>query len=111
MLKKNCFKRTDAALTAFEALRHALMYAPVLELPDFTQEFVVGYDASGTGIGAVLQQSQHPIAFFSRKLADRHGKLPAYERELIGLAKAVQQTICGAPDPLFPRDEGPESSA
>lgn len=29
------------------------------------------------------------MAFFSRKLADRHHKLPAYERELIGLAKEV----------------------
>ena len=37
----------------------------------------------------MLQQKGHPIAFFSRKLAERHHKLAAYERELIGLAKAV----------------------
>lgn len=47
------------------------------------------YDALGSGIGAILQQKRHPIAFFSRKLAERHFKLAAYERELIGLSKAV----------------------
>lgn len=39
--------------------------------------------------GAVLQQTGHPIAYFSRKIADRHLKLAAYEQELIGLAKAI----------------------
>ncbi|KAL8099697.1 hypothetical protein AgCh_032096 [Apium graveolens] len=71
-------------------LQNALSITPVLQLPNFDIEFVVECDASGMGIGAVLQQQGHPIAFFSRKLVDRHLKLPAYERELIGLARAVQ---------------------
>lgn len=47
-------------------------------------------DASGAGIDGVLHQQSHPIAFFSRKLGDRRLKLPAYERELIGLAQDAQ---------------------
>jgi hypothetical protein len=31
-----------------------------------------------------------PIAFFSRAIAPHHDKLVAYERELIGLVKAVR---------------------
>nr|GMC72022.1 AC090485_10 Putative retroelement [Ipomoea batatas] len=72
---------------AFKTLKYAITSAPVLQLPDFTQSFVVECDASGSGVGAVLQQVMHPIAFFSKKLVDHHQKLAAYERELIGSCK------------------------
>ncbi|KAF2309076.1 hypothetical protein GH714_000340 [Hevea brasiliensis] len=42
------------------------------------------------GIGAVLLQHNRPVAYFSRSLAARHQNLPAYERELIGLVKALK---------------------
>lgn len=75
---------------AFSALKQALTEAPVLQLPDFHQTFMVDCDASGTGFGAVLHQGQGPIAFFSRQFAQRHMKVAAYERELIGLVQAVR---------------------
>lgn len=48
---------------AFEALQTALCQSPVLALPDFTKPFCIETDASGTGIGAVLLQNGHPLAF------------------------------------------------
>ncbi|KAL4366769.1 hypothetical protein GQ457_05G003480 [Hibiscus cannabinus] len=89
LLKKNAFNWTLEADVAFNKLKNSLLAAPVLKLPNFQEEFVIECDASGSGFGAVLQQKGHPIAFFSRKIAERHFKLAAYERELIGLAKAV----------------------
>jgi hypothetical protein len=79
-----------ATTAAFEALKAALTSALVLQLPDFSKTFIVDCDALGAGIGAVLYQGAGPLAFFSRDVAPHHAKLTAYERELIGLVKAVK---------------------
>ena len=89
-MRKNSFQWTEAASTAFGKLKAALSAAPVLHLPDFTRNFIVDCDASGSGFGAVLHQDDGPIAFFSRPFAARHLKSAAYERELIGLVQAVR---------------------
>ena len=75
---------------AFDALKQALIAGPTLQLPDFDAAFIVNCDVSGTGFGAVLHQDGGPIAFNSRPIAPQHAKLAAYERELIGLVKAVR---------------------
>jgi len=90
LLRKAGFQWTDAATAAFDELKAALAAAPVLHLPDFAQDFIVDYDASGSGFGAVLHQGEGPIAYFSRPFAARHLKSAAYERELIGLVQAVR---------------------
>ncbi|MEO0804518.1 MAG: retropepsin-like aspartic protease/reverse transcriptase, partial [Cyanobacteria bacterium J06642_2] len=62
-----------AAAAAFEALKKALMSAPVLALPNFEERFELVADAceSAPAVGAVLLQAGRPIAFYSRKLAGR----------------------------------------
>ena len=71
-------------------MKAALSGAPILHLPDFSKEFVVDCDASGSGFGAVLHQGTGPLAFFSRSFAARHLKVAAYEHELISLVQAVR---------------------
>ena len=51
---------------------------------------MIDCDASGVGFGAVLHQGGRPIAFFSKPVASHQAKLPAYERELIGLVFAIR---------------------
>ena len=58
------FLWNEAHKKSFDCLKHALTNAPVLQLPDFKRTFfLVVTDASGKGIGAVLMQDHHPIAY------------------------------------------------
>ncbi|KAH0737522.1 hypothetical protein KY290_036227 [Solanum tuberosum] len=91
LLKKDSFVWSDAASAAFIALKRALSSAPVLALPNFAKIFSVETDASGTGIGAVLCQEGHPIAFFSQKLSPRMQAASTYTREMFAITEAVQK--------------------
>jgi hypothetical protein len=88
-LLKEGFSWSPEAEAAFFQLKDALTTAPVLQLPNFSKDFVVVCDASGSGIGAVLHQGKGAVAFFSKPMAPRHRGLAAYERVLIGLVHAV----------------------
>jgi len=58
----------------FLVLKQTIAIALVLALSNFTQPFTLEIDASGTGVGAVLSQQGHPIAFFSKKLVPKMQK-------------------------------------
>ena len=89
LLKKDGFKWSDRATAAFRQLQQALAQAPVLTLPDFSQLFVVETDASGSGIGVILSQHGHPIAYFSKKLSPRAQQQSVYAREMQAIVAAV----------------------
>ncbi|GJW73776.1 putative mitochondrial protein [Tanacetum coccineum] len=91
LLKKNSFEWSSDAQAAFESLKSAMINAPVLALPNFQEEFTVETDASNEGIGAVLQQQGHPIAFLSRSLAPKHKGLSTYEKELWVVVYALEK--------------------
>jgi hypothetical protein len=88
-LLKEAFAWDDVADQAFNALKQALIAGPTIQLPDFDAMLIVKCDTFSTGFGALLHQDGGPITFYSRPIAPQHAKLDTYERELIGLVKAV----------------------
>ena len=91
LLKKNAYKWSNVAEEAFNQLKQAMIKAPVLGLPDFEQEFVIETDASGTGIGAVLCQNGHPLAYLSKTLSLKHQSLSTYEMEFLAVVTALEK--------------------
>ena len=92
LLRKNTlFVWTPAHASSFEALKHALSTSPVLSLPQFDKPFSIETDASGNGVGAVLTQDGHPLAFLSKALGPRSRGLSTYEKEYMAVLMAVQQ--------------------
>ena len=62
-----------------------------MQLPDFNQPFfLVVIDASGSGIGAVLMQNDHPIAYESRKLKPSEKNYSTYDKELLVVVYALK---------------------
>ena len=91
LLQKNSFAWDEQATEAFEKLKMAMTTIPVLALPNWDLPFLIKTDASGTGLGAVLSQNGHPIAFFSQKLSTRAQAKSIYERELMAVVLSVQK--------------------
>lgn len=83
LLKKgHIFQWTSIHEAAFQQLKHALVTAPVLQLPDFSKTFIIETDASAKGVGAVLQQAGHPIAYVSKALGPKNLGLSTYEKNV-----------------------------
>ena len=85
---------TDACEHAFQGVKHALIHAPVLILPNPELPFEVVTGACQTGIGAVLLQQGKPVAFAGRKLTDAETRYTVTDQELLGVMYALTQWRC-----------------
>jgi hypothetical protein len=63
----------------------------VMALPDFHLSFVVETDTCVKGVGPVLMQQGHPIAYLSKSLGIKTQKLSNYEKEFLALIMAVDR--------------------
>ncbi|KAJ9557045.1 hypothetical protein OSB04_011659 [Centaurea solstitialis] len=67
---------------AFQLLKHKLCNAPILALPEGTNNFVVYCDASHQGLGCVLMQNEKVIAYASRQLKVHEKNYTTHDLEL-----------------------------
>ena len=76
VIKGTSFHWPPKAQYAFKEIKIRPTQPPVLSLPCFSKIFEVECDASGVGLGGVLNQEDKPLAFFSEKLCDSRGSTP-----------------------------------
>lgn len=64
---------------------------PVLSLPNFSKPFSIEIDACESGIGAVLVQEDHPVAYYSKALSANNQKLSIYAKELLTIMMTIDK--------------------
>ncbi|KAJ9536067.1 hypothetical protein OSB04_un000770 [Centaurea solstitialis] len=91
LTKKNVkFEWKEAQAEAFQTLKERLCSAPILSLPDGSEDFVVYSDASKLGLGCVLMQRGKVIAYASRQLKDHERRYPTHDMELAAVVFALK---------------------
>jgi hypothetical protein len=67
LLKKDKkFEWTSACEASFQELKKRLTTTPILVMPDIEKSFSIYCDVSGQGLGCVLMQDVHVVAYASR---------------------------------------------
>ncbi|GBG63051.1 hypothetical protein CBR_g36535 [Chara braunii] len=89
------FEFDDAARDAFTTLKAAMQDAPALRIYDPTLPTQVTTDASGYGIGAVLEQCHedgwHPVEYFSHKVPLVNTLDDARKKELLAFVTVLKR--------------------
>ncbi|KAJ9557076.1 hypothetical protein OSB04_011690 [Centaurea solstitialis] len=75
---------------AFQTLKQKLCNAPILALPEGTDNFVVYCDASHQGLGCVLMQNEKVIAYASRQLKVHEKNYTTHDLELGAVVFALK---------------------
>ncbi|GKF16959.1 putative reverse transcriptase domain-containing protein, partial [Tanacetum coccineum] len=72
----------DKQEVAFQLLKQKLCSAPILALTEGSKDFLVYYDASHKGLGAVLMQREKEISYASRQLKIHEKNYTTHDLEL-----------------------------
>jgi hypothetical protein len=90
LAKGNTFEWTPRRETSFQELKKRLTTTPVLTMPDMEKPFLIYYDTSGQGLGCVLMQDGHVVAYASRQLRKHEEKYPTHNLELATVVHALK---------------------
>src|SRR3954468_14431492 len=91
LLKKDKkFLWTSKCEESFQELKRRLTSAPVLAPPDTKRDFEIYCDASRQGLGCILLQDRHVVAYASRQLRPNEENYPTHDLELVAVVHALK---------------------
>jgi hypothetical protein len=90
LAKGKTFEWTPRHEASFQELKKRLTTALVLTMPDMEKPFSIYCDAYGQGLGCVLMQGGHVVAYASRLLRKHEEKYPTHDLELADMVHALK---------------------
>ncbi|GJX18583.1 putative reverse transcriptase domain-containing protein [Tanacetum coccineum] len=84
------FDKGEKEENAFQLIKQKLCSAPILALPEGSEDFVVYCDASHKGLGVVLMQREKVIAYASRQLKVYEKNYTTHDLELGSVVFALK---------------------
>jgi hypothetical protein len=84
------FKWDEKCKNSFDQLKKRLMSPPVLVMSDLQKGFDIYYDACGQGLGCVLMQEGHVIAYASRQLWKHGLNYPTHDLDMTAVVHALK---------------------
>ncbi|GJY37624.1 putative reverse transcriptase domain-containing protein [Tanacetum coccineum] len=88
--KKVKFDWGDKEEAAFQLIKQKLCSAPILALPEGSEDFIIYCDASIKGLGVVLMQREKVIAYASRQLKIHEKNYTTHDLELGAVVFALK---------------------
>ncbi|GJS07009.1 putative reverse transcriptase domain-containing protein [Tanacetum coccineum] len=88
--KKVKFEWGDKQEAAFQLLKQKLCSAPILALPEGSEDFIAYCDASKKGLGVVLMQREKVISYASRQLKIHEKNYTTHDLELGAVVFALK---------------------
>jgi hypothetical protein len=90
LAKGKTFEWMPRREASFQELKKRLTMAPVLTMLDMEKPFLIYCNASGQGLGYVLMQDSHVVAYASRQLRKHEEKYPTHDLELATMVHALK---------------------
>jgi hypothetical protein len=87
--KDKKFEWMQTCEASFQELKKRLMTTLILVMPDMEKSFSIYCDASGQGLGCVLMQDGHVVAYASRQLRKHEAHYPTHDLELVAVVHAL----------------------
>nr|GFB53055.1 putative reverse transcriptase domain-containing protein [Tanacetum cinerariifolium] len=105
--KKVKFEWGDKQEAAFQMLKQKLCSAPILALPEGSEDFIVYCDALNKGLGVVLMKREKVISYASRQLKIHEKNYATHDLELGAIVKILNaQTEARKPENIKEEDVG-----
>jgi hypothetical protein len=88
--KDKKFEWTSTCEASFQELKKRLTITPILVMPDMEKLFSICCDVSGQGLGCVLMQAGHVVAYASWQLRKHEVHYLTHDLELVVVAHTLK---------------------